>query len=374
MTLKNYSTGILAGVLLISVILVALLGIQPVGQTKARSASPLPVSEQFSTEMENRLNEIVFGEVAIKKKVYTISDSAIAAPAPDQTCYGEAETASELQWLLEKAEPLLEGQTLYFSLDKKLAPGSTVHYYLDDTIFAITWKEEIQRSIFTFSEIKLLHPSQFRRYLSGGEFASGTLSRTSEMAKDVNAVVACSGDYYSYRRKGITVIGGIVQKAISGVADICFIDRNGDLILERGLAFDTPEEVQAYVDKHDINFSLSFGPILIKDGVNCCPKNYSLGEVLIGYPRAALCQMGKLHYLFVTSNMELHYYGNLSMAEFAECLMQTGCIHAYALDGGQTATIVMNNEVINNVNYGSQRYISDIIYFATAKPAEEKQE
>ena len=31
----------------------------------------------------------------------------------------------------------------------------------------------------------------------------------------------------------------------------------------------------------------------------------------------------------------------------------------------------MDNEVINQVNYGSQRRISDIIYFATAKPKEE---
>lgn len=358
--------------LLAAAALAAFLGTQPVGQVNAQGGMELSVAERYDTEMENRLNEIAFGEVAVKEKIYTISDSALAAPVPDQSCYGEAVTAAELQWLLDKAEPLLDGQKMYFSTDTEILPESSVRYYLDDTILAITWKEEIHRAIFTFSEVKLLHPSQFRRYLSGGEFASGTLSLTSEMAKDVNAVVACSGDYYSYRRKGLTVTNGLVKKAVSGVADACFIDRNGDLILERDLVFGNPEEVQAYVDKHDINFSLSFGPILIKDGVNCCPKKYSLGEVLVGYPRAALCQMDKLHYLFATSNMELHYYGNLSMAEFAECLMQTGCTHAYALDGGQTATIVMNNEVINNVNYGSQRYISDIIYFATAKPAEEK--
>lgn len=365
--LKKGSIGIFWAVLLV---IVVLLGIQPTGQVKTQSGMEIPIAERYVEEMENRMNEIVFGEVAVKKKVYTISDSALAAPVPDQTCYGEAETASELKWLLEKAEPLLDGQSMYFSTDTEIFSGSKIHYYLDDTILAITWKEEFQRSILTFSEVKLLHPSQFRRYLSGGEFASGTLSRTSEMAADVNAVVACSGDYYSYRRKGITVTNGIVRKAISGVADTCFIDRNGDLILERNLKFESPEEAQAYVDKNNINFSLSFGPILIKDGINCCPPKYALGEVEEGYPRAAICQMGKLHYLFAASNMELHYYGKLTVSEFAECLMRTGCIHAYTLDGGQTATVVMNNEVINNVNYGSQRYISDIIYFATAKPAE----
>ena len=44
---------------------------------------------------------------------------------------------------------------------------------------------------------------------------------------------------------------------------------------------------------------------------------------------------------------------------------------AYALDGGQTAAIVMNDQLINKVSYGAQRKISDIIYFATAIPEDE---
>jgi hypothetical protein len=42
-----------------------------------------------------------------------------------------------------------------------------------------------------------------------------------------------------------------------------------------------------------------------------------------------------------------------------------GCTMAYNLDGGQSATIVMNDEV---KNYVYERRISDIIYFATALP------
>ena len=48
--------------------------------------------------------------------------------------------------------------------------------------------------------------------------------------------------------------------------------------------------------------------------------------------------------------------------------MQMGIPKAYALDGGQTAAIAMNHQLMNKVSYGSQRKISDIIYFATALP------
>lgn len=343
-------------------------GLQPLDVPKSPTAAPLNPGAIFHEEMQSRFSEVVFGKQETKKQ-YRISDTALAAPIPDQTCYGEAETPQELAPILEQASELLEGQTLYFSTDTSILPGSVIRYYLDETILVITWKQSIEKSVFTFSEVKLMHPSQFRRYLSGGEFASGKLSLTTEMSESVNAVVACSADYYAYRRKGITITDGIVRKAINGVKDNCFIDRDGNLLLERDLNFASVDQAQRYADEHNINFSLSFGPILVKDGEYTCPKTYSLGEVGTGFPRAAICQMDKLHYLFAASNMEPKNYNKLTMGAFAECIAATGCQQAYALDGGQTATVVMNNQLINKVNYGSQRLISDIIYFATAKPA-----
>jgi len=228
-----------------------------------------------------------------------------------------------------------------------------------------------ERSVFTFSEVKLRHPSQFRRYLAGNEYGSGKLFTTTQMSESVNAVVACNGDYYDYRRRGVTVTNGVVHKATGGALDLCFIDSNGDMHLEQAMRFESVEEAQTYVDTHDVNFSLAFGPALVKDGEFVCPGSYDLGEVKKEFPRAAICQMGKLHYLFGVSNMEAPYYTTFNIKRFAEYIHQTGCIHAYALDGGQTATVAMNNQLINRVNYGSERLISDIIYFATAKPAEE---
>ena len=58
----------------------------------------------------------------------------------------------------------------------------------------------------------------------------------------------------------------------------------------------------------------------------------------------------------------------LNLPQLQKQIMKLGVRHAYTLDGGQTATIVMNDEVINHVSYGAERYISDIIYFATAIP------
>ena len=56
------------------------------------------------------------------------------------------------------------------------------------------------------------------------------------------------------------------------------------------------------------------------------------------------------------------------MTQFATYLKELGVDKAYALDGGQTSTIVTGNKLINPVDYGGERETSDIIYFATAVP------
>ena len=370
-TLTRTGIWVCAGLLLLAAGLILFLALQPAEHAKNKSAAVLSLDGTYQAEMEDRFSQILFGEVALKKKEYRISDTAAAAPVPDETCYGEAASPAELDWLLDKAAEVLDGQELYFSTSVETYAESPVYYYLDKTILAITWKQVIQNTVFTFSEVKLMHPSQFRRYLTGGEFGSGTLAKPTEMSKTVNAVVACSADFYAYRRKGITVTNGIVNKYIPGIPDSCFIDRNGDMLLEQKLEFADAAQAQAYVDEHNINFSLSFGPILVKDGEYSAPKGYILGEVKERFPRAAICQMDTLHYLFAAANMDKYYWTPVTMEDFAQCIYETGCRQAYALDGGQTATVVMNNTLMNNVNYGSERLISDIIYFATAKPAGE---
>ena len=96
--------------------------------------------------------------------------------------------------------------------------------------------------------------------------------------------------------------------------------------------------------------------------------SYPIGEIHDTYSRAAIAQLGERHYLLVTVNYEGPYIAASTIGQLADVLEGLGVDKAYTLDGGQTGTIIMNDEVINNVDYGEQRNISDIIYFATAAP------
>lgn len=304
-------------------------------------------------------------------KAYWIDKDALVAPMPDPACYGETEDPASLQWLLDEAARILNGQELVFNTGIEIAPLSKITYYLDESIFVITWLEVRHNYVYTFSEVKITHPSQFRRYLGNHEYDSGYINSVSKMSNMVNAVMASSADFYLGRNHGIIVYEGEVKRTnFSELVDACFIDKNGDMILIPAGELNTMEEAQTFVDEHEINFSLAFGPILVRDGVRCEPEQYYLGEINKTYPRAALCQMDKLHYVVLTANSQYSYRNSPTIHQFADQIEQLYPEHAYTLDGGRTCTIAMRGNALNPKESG-ERWISDIIYWGTAIGYEE---
>ena len=299
---------------------------------------------------------------------YTIPEDALVAPKPDQACFGKADSPAEMEPILKKAKWILDGQKTYFQPDQKIYSDSWIRYYLDSSIFAVTWQEVHDDSVYTFSEIKVEDASQFRRHLADGTYGSDTQYLTTEMAETVNAVVASAGDFYRFRNFGAVVYQGQAKRVEGTYAETCYIDRNGDMHFTRGGEVLKVQDVQTYVDEHDINFSLAFGPILVDNYELQEHTWYGVGEITEGYARAALCQMDTLHYLVAVANIDKGHNSVPTVAQFAKNIAATGCRMAYCLDGGQTGAIVMNNMLINRPAKGEQRKISDIIYFATAVP------
>ena len=300
---------------------------------------------------------------------YTIPADAAAAPKPNQSLYGSVRKPEDMEPVLEQAKWVLDGQKTYFQLDQQIYDDSIIRYYLDETILAVTWQEVHDDSVYTFSEIKVEDASQFRRHLAGGEYGSNMQYLTTEMAETVNAVVASAGDFYQFRNFGAVVYQGQAKRVEGTYAETCYIDFSGDMHFTRAGEVLTTEAVQQYADENNINFSLVFGPILVDNYELQEHSWYGVGEINEGYARSALCQMDSLHYLVVTANTTGVHQTIPTVAMFAKNIAATGCRMAYCLDGGQTATIVMNNELVNRPVYGQQRKISDIIYFATAVPA-----
>lgn len=333
---------------------------------KAAMEKNLGIIDRFYMGSANAISDAA-ADIAQLEKKYWISGDAQAAPKADADGFGATTDPALMSDVIKKAEKLLSGQKMYFSPDIEIVEGSEIRYYLDETIFVITWKQAINYSVYTFSEVKIADPSQLRRYLSGGEYGSGKLAIPTELANNVNAIVASSGDYYAFRNAGVIVYEGEVCRVSPG-ADTCYIDSDGNMHFTLATEKITEESAKQFVKDNRISFSVAFGPVLVRNGEKCRFSGYNLGEIGSSFARAALCQMDDLHYLLMNANAEGKHSSYQTMYQFADVVYETGCRDAYALDGGQTAVIVMDGELMNQVTRGYQRKISDIIYFATALP------
>ena len=366
---------------------VKLLGtmLETVGRPKAAvvaKAKDMTILDDFDACVEKTLSQVDSGltagpldlpeptveETEPVHEHYTIADDALVAPKPNEAYFGRVDNPADMEPILKKAKWILDGQQTYFQTNQEIYDGSIIRYYLDDSIFAVTWQEVHDDSVYTFSEIKVEDASQFRRHLADGQYGSDTQYLTTEMAEPVNAVVASAGDFYRFRNFGAVVYQGQAKRVEGTYAETCYIDYNGDMHFTRGGEVLKVQDVQDFVDEHNINFSLAFGPILVDNYELQEHTWYGVGEITEGYARAALCQMDTLHYIVATANTTGIHQAIPTVAQFAKNIAATGCRMAYCLDGGQTATIVMNNELVNRPVYGQQRKISDIIYFATAVP------
>ena len=352
---------VVAGVVFTVPMLTMLLGRSGSTGAVAQESVNVSIMEKYDMYMTNTISDALNGILSIEK-VYWLSDDDLIAPVPNPECYGETNDPASLGWLLEEASDLLEGQELIFSPDTQIKEGSRIKYYLDETILAITWQQQNYKTTFTFTEVKIRHPSQFRRFLSGGEYGSGILYTTTEMATSVNAVAASSADYYSYRSFGNVVYNGEVKRSGDSLLDTCYIDENGDLLFVDKGEIMKLEDVQRYVEENNIRFSLAFGPVLIRDGVPITSNQYNIGETRDFYSRAALCQQDKLHYVVVAVEGRKKASEGATPAWLARKMQELGCVEALNLDGGGTAVMIFMGQVLNR-SERNLRSINSIIGF-----------
>ena len=133
------------------------------------------------------------------------------------------------------------------------------------------------------------------------------------------------------------------------------------------------ENVEAFVEENDVSFSLAFGPCIIENGEKLALPNYLVGEFYDDYPRAAIGEVDDLHFILMTVGKEgPRENQTVTLPEAVQYIYEKGVQKAYALDGGKTANMTFNGELTNDPRYREERTMSDMIYFASAIPEDER--
>ncbi|NLI20939.1 MAG: phosphodiester glycosidase family protein [Clostridiales bacterium] len=214
--------------------------------------------------------------------------------------------------------------------------------------------------------IRVADPSQIRTAMAS-RYGSNSTAFGATIAKRKNAVLAINGDFFAIHSGGFLVRQGKVYRNLpDGKTDVLIIDDQGDFHIypkatQEALAMFTGVPVNTFC----------FGPALIIDGVRCTEleKNEAAPEKLA--QRICIAQTGPLTYLCVASEgPENKGSKGLTLEQFADFMNEQGCICAYNLDGGSSSTVILNNQKINALSTGKIRQLSDILYFASAVPAQ----
>lgn len=242
--------------------------------------------------------------------------------------------------------------------------------YRDSTIYVKIDTRIINDTKVLFTWIQIADPSQLRTQVTGE-------TNPVKLAQRLRAVLAINGDWYSGRREGTIYRNGVLMRAAkpAGNHDILIIDDEGDFhILRR------PDDSAFAPYEGSILHSFLFGPGLVIDGKlmtddeDTFVRNQYGSGAGMGLQnktqRQALCQMDKLSYLIITtegpSSKQDKDHG-FTAAEVAQLAYDIGAVNAYNLDGGNSASLVLNGVKMNRFGKGGIREITDLIYFITAE-------
>ena len=318
----------------------------------------------------NNAKADVLGDLTYIPKHYVIAEDVLLVPAPNPEKYGKTDDPAVIEELLA-AYPRVTGiDEPFWSPEHKLLVGK-YNYYADDTIVFVAWRELYGGKNCTFADVYIADPSQLRRKLTDDTYGSNIHKPATDLAKEANAVIALNGDFYKHRGIGITAYQRKLYRFNPYRLELCHVDSKGNMHFTYAGELKEKEDAEKYIADNDILFSLAFGPVLVENyEIHNAGAGYPLGEVNEHYSRSALGQRGSCHYLLMNINPGSGT-GSATIADSREIMQSMGVERAYAMDGGQTAEIVIQGKMFNPVDFTNERMVSDIIYFATALPENE---
>lgn len=237
-----------------------------------------------------------------------------------------------------------------------------IAHHTDSELEFIITRVTRENLVYYAVEIALTSPYQLLTAFAGNRITNRDY--TSSIAESNNALLAINGDFCGYNSNGIIIRNGILYRDTASSRSMLIYDGNGNFSF-------MPEEGasgQAVLDAGAFH-TFSFGPVLVENGQ---PTSDEVIEAhflshRVREPRTAIGQLGPLHYLILVVDGRQESSQGMLFSELQQTFVDYGVISAYNLDGGGSATLYYNGEVLNSPCVEGERRVSDIIFFKGAQ-------
>jgi hypothetical protein len=298
------------------------------------------------------INDVAAYEQAVKSTTTTIADSPAAFIATTTV----ATTAQPTTTV-----PVTEPPKPLFTDDSFVRGGTSIKITK-----VVTGTNEDTVTYFV-ADVVLADSSELRSGFAENKFGRNIIADTSDIARSYDAVFAINGDYYGFRESGLVIRNGVIfrdKPARTGLA----MYANGTMAI-----YDEKETTADELIAVGVLNTLSFGPALVDDGAIVggieqveVDTNFGNHSIQGNQPRTGLGMIEANHFVFIVADGRSPGYSEgVTMTEFAQLFIDLGATVAYNLDGGGSATMYFNGQVVNNpLGRGRERGTSDILYIS----------
>lgn len=214
-------------------------------------------------------------------------------------------------------------------------------------------RDDESKSNITIADIRLSSLETLRRGFSSGKWR-GRTQKVKNLAAENGALLAMTGDYASLLSSGPVVANGeVYRKTGNRERDVCVILLDGQMETYKRGEVDLNSILNG-----SVWHSFLFGPALLDKGEVITSF---ASKVRSANPRSVLGYYEPGHYCFVVVDGRNKDSRGMTLKRLSQFMNELGCKAAYNLDGGQSALMWFNGEVITTP-YKGGRPLTDIVY------------
>lgn len=314
--------------IILSAAALLLLACTPAAPRAVTEATPAPVKETTVISAQSTVTAEP-SAAPVFTDAPTLAPEPTATPEPDRF----AEFFSDTPVLEERA---YRSSTVGISVEERTVEetyGKRVTYYVAD--------------------IHVRDVTSIKTEAAQGDFGMRYTRFVKDIASDAGAILAIDGDTYTHVKKSFVIRNGVLYRdTLIDNTDLCVLYRDGRMETKKWGTFTMKEIIDA--DPWQV---WGFGPALLDDTGGAVTISHRLQGP---NPRAAIGYYEPGHYCFVVVDGRGTSTG-VTLTNLSRLMADLGCTAAYNLDGGGSAQMYWNGEIINDgCNEG--RTISDIIY------------
>lgn len=233
--------------------------------------------------------------------------------------------------------------------------SGALHSYQSDTLRVAIDMVQANDVTYYVADVWVKDISAFQTAFAKNQYGTGIHAQPVETAQDHGAVFAVSGDYYGARNEGVVIRNGNLYRD-SVNSDVCVLYADGTMETYSAAEFNIQDAIARGAWQ-----AWGFGPRLLDANGQAITEFNS--AIKGKNPRNALGYYEPGHYCFVTvDGRQTGYSVGMTLSELSQVFSDLGCKAAFNLDGGATAEMIFQGQLVNKP-YKGGRQSSDIICF-----------